>query len=194
MATFESLQAGSAEHLRMTGDVSTSFAHIPSKIGDSIASIPTKVGETASRGMDNLAAGTNRGIENALNFVDQAAPRPLLVTPDGRAMTLGQAWRMQRQADMPRRGGGGSGPRGGSTGGNTPVNKSQEAYDRAQEAKQGFLAENDCSLTKRLLTTMWRHSVGGARKNAPNVSRSLTSTRFSPSRKRSAMKIGRAHV
>ena len=136
MATFKSLQAGSAEHLRMTGDVATSFAHIPSKIGDSIASIPTKVGETASRGMDNLAAGTNRGIENALNFVDQAAPRPLLVTPDGRAMTLGQAWRMQRQADTPRRGGGGSGPRGGSTGGSTPVKKSQEAYDRAQEAKQ----------------------------------------------------------
>ncbi|WP_256693062.1 hypothetical protein [Actinomyces oris] len=117
-------------------DVATSFAHIPSKIGESLASIPTKVGETASRGMDNLARGADRRIENLLGIVDQVRPQPLLVTPNGRTMTLAERWRMLRQADTPRYGGGGSGPRGGNSTKSVPVKKSQEAFDRAQEAKQ----------------------------------------------------------
>ena len=116
-------------------DVATSFAHIPSKIGDGLASIPTKVGEATSRGMDNLAKGADRGVENFLGVVDQAFPQSRLVTPDGRVVTLADRWRMQRQADMPRRGGGGSGPRGGNGAKSVPVRKSQEAFDRAKELK-----------------------------------------------------------
>ncbi|BDF97916.1 hypothetical protein AoKodu_02170 [Actinomyces oris K20] len=117
-------------------DVATSFAHIPSKIGDSLASIPTKVGETASRGMDNLARGVDRRIENVLDVVDNAMPQTRMVTPDGQVLTLAGQWRMMRQTDTPRYGGGGSGPRGGNSAKSVPVKKSEEAFDRAQEAKQ----------------------------------------------------------
>ena len=116
-------------------DVATSFAHIPSKISDGLASIPTKVGETASRGAENLAKGADRRIENVLGIVDQAMPQTRMVTPDGRVVTLADQWRMMRQTDTPRYGGGGSGPRGGNGAKSVPVKKSQDAYGRAKELK-----------------------------------------------------------
>ena len=129
-------------------DVATSFAHIPSKIGDGLASIPTKVSETASRGVENLAKGADRGVENFLGVVDQAMPQTRLVTPDGRVVTLADQWRMMRQTDTPRYSGGGSGPRGGNGAKSVPVKKSQEAYDRAKELKKNVSSEKRVFLKK----------------------------------------------
>ena len=129
-------------------DVATSFAHIPSKIGDGLASIPTKVSEAASRGMDNLAKGADRRIENVLDVVDQAMPQTRAVTPDGQVLTLADQWRMMRQTDTPRYSGGGSGPRGGNGAKSVPVKKSQEAYDRAKELKKNVSSEKRVFLKK----------------------------------------------